>query len=198
MFDVPSDLTLTRQGVNGALRDWSRKIGRPSVDLPWPELAPDLLSPPQCSSLSWVYIARRPCDGVLKVGFSGDPLRRVKHLSRGGGGFNAIGFLPFCTLAHEAELINVLAPFALDGGREWFRDCRETRLFAWQITAALAEPIIDEPLKVFGYELKDAFRALGEFIAGGYVEPSWLDPEDHAAIEMAEQDRWEAEIDEAC
>lgn len=85
-----------------------------------------------------------------------------------------------------------LDPFRTGHGWEWFRNCPETRLFAWQIALAKHPHEAEDYRRMLPYLIGDSMRALGEFIAGGYVEPTYLDPEDHPASDMAREDEEDA------
>ncbi len=86
----------------------------------------------------WLYFAKRECDGMLKVGLSSDPLKRIAGLRFGqfGGGFVPMGVVPWCNLQHERVILAVLDSYVADRGREWFRPCEEIAAFHECIIAA--------------------------------------------------------------
>lgn len=126
---LPRELNLTHAGLECAVGAWCRKTERRPVSLPAVR-----------SVGLWLYVARRLSDGILKVGVSINPASRVHGLCHGNRcGFVPLGLVPQATVLHEATLLRILSRYALPGGREWFRDCAATRLFAWQVIAARDE-----------------------------------------------------------
>ena len=85
----------------------------------------------------WLYFARGRDSGLLKIGVTCDPVTRMVALPKAcylgkETVFDLVGAIPFCGTTHERAVCTVLRPF-IAFGEEWFRDCLETRAFAWAV-----------------------------------------------------------------
>lgn len=104
-------------------------------------MPPEFPKPVPGFDWQWVYFARRPDDGVAKVGISRDPVIRVGQLRwphAGSGGFELVAVMPFCGLKHEAALKTWLRFSTFKGSTEYLRDTPEVRLFLWSLRSAHA------------------------------------------------------------
>lgn len=139
------------------------KIGR---RLLWLVRNPPVLPDPLTGvDWRWVYFARRPSDGVGKVGITRAPSIRVEQLrwpvdgGKAASGFDLVAVMPFCESQHEAALKTWLRPWSLQGSTEYLRDAPEVRLFFWCLRAA-HDPLQAQREKA---RLGSALNSIGTF-----------------------------------
>ncbi len=93
---------------------------------------------PKEADWQWLYVARAPSAGIVKIGLSSDPVQRMLSLrtaipkSAEAHDFELLGALPRCSRAHEKALCCLFAD-SLHSGKEWFTENPATRALCYHV-----------------------------------------------------------------
>jgi hypothetical protein len=119
-------------GTLGANLAIGRTMAMQLVGFSWPKFLE-----PKDPKWRWLYVARAPTAGVVKIGLSGNPLLRMQSLrttipKMPMHEFELLGALPFCSRAHESTLCNLFGGVRFSG-KEWLRETAATRILCWHV-----------------------------------------------------------------